>query len=44
VFGCDFDIVRGTLKIRAVGFQNDARSPKMFLRLFSGSRELGILI
>lgn len=43
VFGCDWDVMTDTLKIRAAGFHEHMRSDAMFLRLFSRFRELRAL-
>ena len=43
VFGCDWDVMTDTLKLRDVGFSEHARSDAMFLRLFGRFRELGVL-
>lgn len=40
VFGCDWDVMSDTLKIRAAGFHDYVRSDEMFLRLFQKFREL----
>lgn len=40
VFGCDWDVMSDTLKIRAAGFDEYVRSDGMFLRLFEKFREL----
>jgi nucleoside-diphosphate-sugar epimerase len=43
VFGCDWDVMTDTLKIRFAGFADYVRSDEMFLRLFRKFRELGVL-
>jgi len=43
VFGCDWDVMTDTLKIRFAGFANYMRSDEMFLRLFQKFRELKVL-
>jgi nucleoside-diphosphate-sugar epimerase len=43
VFGCDWDVMSDTLKIREAGFHAYVRSPEMFLRLFTRFRELRVL-
>ncbi len=43
VFGCDWDVMTDTLKIRAAGFHEYVRSDEMFLRLFRRFRELKAL-
>jgi nucleoside-diphosphate-sugar epimerase len=43
VFGCDWDVMSDTLKIRAAGFHEYVRSDAMFLQLFRRFRELGAL-
>jgi nucleoside-diphosphate-sugar epimerase len=43
VFGCDWDVMSDTLKIREAGFHDYVRSPEMFLRLFGKFRELEVL-
>ena len=43
VFGCDWDVMSDTLKIRAAGFHEYVRSSEMFLRLFTQFRELQVL-
>jgi hypothetical protein len=43
VFGCDWDVMTDTLKLRDVGFSEHVRSDAMFLRLFGRFRELGVL-
>jgi nucleoside-diphosphate-sugar epimerase len=40
VFGCDWDVMTDTLKLRAAGFHDCVRSDAMFLRLFARFREL----
>jgi nucleoside-diphosphate-sugar epimerase len=43
VFGCEWDVMSDTLKIRAAGFHRYERSDEMFLRLFLRFRELRAL-
>jgi nucleoside-diphosphate-sugar epimerase len=43
VFGCDWDVMTDTLKIRFAGFADYVRSDEMFLGLFRKFRELGVL-
>jgi hypothetical protein len=43
VFGCDWDVMSDTVKIRQAGFHDCARSDAMFLRLFERFRELRVL-
>jgi nucleoside-diphosphate-sugar epimerase len=43
VFGCDWDVMTDTLKIRFAGFADYMRSDEMFLRLFQKFRELKVL-
>ena len=43
VFGCDWDVMSDTLKLRAAGFHDYVRSTEMFLRLFARFRELQVL-
>ena len=43
VFGCDWDVMSDTLKIRAAGFHEHVRSSEIFLRLFTQFRELQVL-
>jgi nucleoside-diphosphate-sugar epimerase len=43
VFGCDWDVMSDTLKIRGAGFDQYVRSDAMFLRLFRQFRELRAL-
>jgi hypothetical protein len=43
VFGCDWDVMSDTLKIREAGFDQYVRSDAMFLRLFRQFRELKAL-
>jgi hypothetical protein len=43
VFGCDWDVMTDTLKLRAAGFHDCVRSDTMFLRLFERFRELRAL-
>jgi nucleoside-diphosphate-sugar epimerase len=43
VFGCDWDVMTDTLKIRQAGFHDCTRSDAMFLRLFRKFREMRVL-
>ena len=43
VFGCDWDVMTDTLKIRFAGFADCVRSDEMLLRLFRKFRELKVL-
>ena len=43
VFGCDWDVMSDTLKLREAGFHEQVRSDAMFLRLFRQFRELRAL-
>jgi nucleoside-diphosphate-sugar epimerase len=43
VFGCEWDVMSDTLKIREAGFDQYVRSDAMFLRLFRRFRELKAL-
>jgi nucleoside-diphosphate-sugar epimerase len=43
VFGCDWDVMTDTLKIRFAGFAKYVRSDEMFLGLFRKFRELRVL-
>ena len=43
VFGCNWDVMTDTLKLRMAGFHDCVRSDAMFLRLFAKFRELRAL-
>lgn len=43
VFGCDWDVMTDTLKLRQAGFHDCVRSDEMFLRLFRRFQELRVM-
>jgi nucleoside-diphosphate-sugar epimerase len=43
VFGCDWDVMTDTLKIRRHGFQDCVDTEEMFLRLFRQFREMRVI-
>jgi nucleoside-diphosphate-sugar epimerase len=43
VFGCDWDVMTDTLKIRQAGFHECVRSDEMFLRMFQQFRDMRVI-
>jgi hypothetical protein len=43
VFGCDWDVMTDTLKIRQAGFHDCVESEPMFLRMFRQFREMRVI-
>jgi len=43
VFGCDWDVMTDTLKLRMAGFHDCVRSDEMFLRLFQEFRAMRVI-
>jgi nucleoside-diphosphate-sugar epimerase len=43
VFGCDWDVMTDTLKLRLAGFPDCVRSDEMFLKLFQQFRDMQVI-
>jgi nucleoside-diphosphate-sugar epimerase len=43
VFGCDWDVMTDTLKLRLAGFPDCVRSDEMFLKLFQQFRDMKVI-